>query len=86
MNLYTYDGPVEAFGKCITHRWRASTYAVSESRARSNLMYQYKKQNNRMPNCKISLPGKIIMVVGGNDQRVRKENIYERDQLQIEFP
>lgn len=86
MNQYTYDGPVVAFDKCIAHRWKASTYAVSESKARSNLMYQFKKQNNRMPNCKISLPGEIIMVVGGHDQKVRKESIYERNQLQIEFP
>lgn len=86
MNQYTYDGPVVAFDKCIVNRWRASTYAVSESKARSNLMYQFKKQNNRMPNCKISLPGKIIMVIEGRDRVVRKENIYERDQLQIKFP
>lgn len=86
MNQYTYDGPVVAFDKCIAHRWRASTYAVSESKARSNLMYQFKKQNNRMPNCKISLPGAIVMVSWENSHGVRKENIYERDQLQIKFP
>ena len=84
MNQYTYDGPVIAFDRCIAHRWRASTYAISESKARSNLTYQFKKQNDIVASYKISLPGKITMVE--NKQELRKENnIYERNQLQIEF-
>ena len=84
MNQYTYDGPVIAFDRCIAHRWRASTYAISESKARSNLTYQLKKQNDIVASYKISLPGKITMVE--NKQELRKENnIYERNQLQIEF-
>ena len=81
MNQYTYDGPVIAFDKCVAHRWRASTYAISENKARSNFMYQFKKQNNRLATCKISLPGKIVMIT----QAPRKEDVYERDQLQIKF-
>nr|DAH20435.1 MAG TPA: hypothetical protein [Bacteriophage sp.] len=37
-----------------------STYAPSERKARSNLAYQFKRDNNRLPNTKISLPGKIV--------------------------
>ena len=81
MNQYTYDGPVVAFDRCIAHRWKASTYAISESKARSNFMYQFKKQFNKTANCKVSLPGKIVMV----ERESRKEKTYERDQLQAEF-
>lgn len=62
MNKYSYEGPVMEFEKCVTNSWKASTYAVSENKARSNLAYQYKKQNNKMPATKIILPGKITMV------------------------
>lgn len=62
MNQYSYDGPVMEFGTCITDRWKASTYAVSESKARSNLGYQFKKKYNRIAGTKISLPGKVTLI------------------------
>lgn len=62
MNQYTYDGPVMEFDICVANRWKGSTYAVSEKKARTNLAYQYKKKNNRMPGTKITLPGEIIKV------------------------
>ena len=64
MNLYSYDGPVMQFGVCIADHWRSSTYAISEKKARSNLAYQFKLQNNRLPNAKITLPGNIVLVEG----------------------
>ena len=42
MNLYLYDGPVTAFNKLVKNRWKASTYAVSDKKAKSNLTYKYK--------------------------------------------
>ena len=48
MNLYLYDGPVMEFDNCVANRWTASTRAVSEKKARSNLTYQFKKKNNRL--------------------------------------
>ena len=48
------------FKMCI----RDSTRAVSEKKARSNLTYQFKKKNNRLPGTKIILPGKISLVSG----------------------
>jgi hypothetical protein len=62
MNKYSYDGPVMEFDRCIANRWKASTYAVSEKKARSNLTYQYKKRNNKLPNTMITLPGQIILI------------------------
>ena len=61
MNLYLYDGPVTAFGKTVANRWKGSTYAVSDKKAKSNLAYKYKKQNNLVPASRIKLPGKIVM-------------------------
>ena len=62
MNRYVYDGPVMEFDTCVVHNWKASTYAVSEKKAKSNLAYQYKKKNNKVPNSKITLPGTIVLV------------------------
>jgi len=62
MNKFLYDGPVMEFDRCIANRWKASTYAVSEKKARSNLTYQYKKRNNKLPNTMITLPGKLILI------------------------
>lgn len=61
MNQYSYDGPVMEFGTCIANRWKGSTFAASEEKARNNLTYQFKKRHNRVANAKISLPGKIVM-------------------------
>ena len=62
MNQYLYDGPVMKFEKCVSNRWKGTTYAASESKARNNLIYQYKKNNNLCPNTKITLPGNIVIV------------------------
>lgn len=60
MTLYSYDGPVFEFERLITDRWKAQTYAISEAKARANLTYQFKRDNSRVPQTKITLPGKII--------------------------
>lgn len=62
MQKYVYDGPVKEFEKIVSTQWQASTYAVSEEKARSNLIYQFKLQYGRAPYSKISLPGKIRRV------------------------
>lgn len=49
MNRYVYDGPVMEFDTCVTRRWKASTYAVSEKKAKSNLAYRFKKQIKNQP-------------------------------------
>ena len=62
MALYLYDGPITGFNRCLANRWLGTTYAVSPQKARCNLAYRYKKQNNLLPNAKIELPGKIVMI------------------------
>ena len=62
MNRYTSDGPVMSFENCVDNRWKGQTNAVSEKKARCNLTYQWKKENNYMVNAKITLPGKIRLV------------------------
>lgn len=63
MNKYAYNGPVLMFGRWICN-WKGETMAVSESKARSNLAYQFKQQNRRIAGTSITLPGKIILVDG----------------------
>lgn len=58
MSKWIYDGPVTVFGKLIGN-WRGETIASSEKKARSNLAYQFKKQNNRTASAVIDLPGKL---------------------------
>lgn len=56
---YAYSGPVMEFDNCIERNWKASTYAISEKKALSNLAFRYKRDHNRAPNARITLPGKI---------------------------
>ena len=60
--LYFYDGPVMEFNICVASHWQSSTYAISEQKARNNLIYQFKKKNNKLPNTKITLPGKLTLL------------------------
>ena len=61
MTLYSYNGPVLEFDRIVDNRWQAQTYAPSEAKARSNLIYQFKKMTGRVPRTKITLPGKIVV-------------------------
>ena len=56
---YVYDGPVMEFDICVKPRWVVTTYAPSESKARSNLAYRYKREHNKAQNASIKLPGKL---------------------------
>ena len=62
MNLYIYDGPVFQFDQMIMEHWSGETTASTEDKAKSNLLYQFKKQYNKLPNTKITLPGKLIVI------------------------
>lgn len=65
MKLYSYDGPVMEFERIVATRWVGTTYAVSPRKARSNLTFQFKKQNNKLASTKITLPGEIVEVKKG---------------------
>lgn len=62
MKKYAYNGPVMLFDTCIANNWKGETMAVSEAKARSNLIYQFKKYSGRVSSSKITLPGKVICV------------------------
>lgn len=62
MNKYIYDGPVLEFDRVIEKRWRGETMAVSSKKARSNLIFQFKKQYGKTSGAKITLPGELIMI------------------------
>lgn len=59
---YIYDGPVMLFDRCVADHWKGETVAPTVSKARSNLVYQAKKQMNLIAGTKVTLPGKIKMV------------------------
>lgn len=56
---YYYSGPVKEFDDIINPKWEASTLATTESKAKSNLAYQYKVSHGKSYNSKITLPGKL---------------------------
>ena len=62
MRKYIYVGPVMMFETCIANQWKGETMAVSEAKARSNLIFQFKKSSGRLPSSKISLPGKVVCI------------------------
>lgn len=62
MKQYYYEGPIMFFDICVASVWRATTYAASEAKARSNLMYQAKKLIGKSGSGKVTLPGKIMLV------------------------
>lgn len=59
MHKYTYEGPVMRFDICVSNHWSGETMATSEQKARSNLIYRFKKQNNLEPRTRVTLPGTI---------------------------
>lgn len=59
MAVYSYNGPVEIYGKCVINYWKACTTANSEKQAKNNLAYRYKEDCKLPKFCKVNLPGKI---------------------------
>ena len=62
LHKYYYDGPVKIFDQCVSNHWKGETTAISESKARSNLSYRYKKTHNLVASTKVILPGEIRMI------------------------
>lgn len=56
---YSYSGPVTSFDRQIMSHWEAQTYAVSPKKAKSNLVYRFKREYNLEPGSKVELPGTI---------------------------
>lgn len=62
MDKYYYEGPVIFFNKCIQDKWTGYTVAVSPKKAKSNLIFQWKKSHGLEPGSKIDLTGKLTVV------------------------
>ena len=61
MGYYGYDGPVmNNFNQIISNKWTGETYANTDKKALSNLMYQFKKENGLMASTKIKFVNKPI--------------------------
>lgn len=58
---YTYKGAVYAFDNLIAVCWEASTWAISEAKAVSNLKYQFRRAAGIANYTPISLPGKLTV-------------------------
>ena len=59
---YRYRGPVMSVDRCIQEDWEGETMAVSEGRAKSNLMFRWKKQHGYLPDYPISLPQSLTII------------------------
>jgi len=59
MKRYVYSGPVYIFDECINDHWEAETMAVSEKKAKSNFMYQYKRKKGLSNDATVRLKGVI---------------------------
>lgn len=62
---YAYKGPVAVFDTLVAENWEGETLATSESKARSNLTFQFKRDNCRLVGTKVTLLGKITLVEQG---------------------
>lgn len=62
MAKFKYDGPVTSFGRVIQEQWEGYTIAESEKKAKNNLIFQFKKNNNMIAGSKVELPGDLMVV------------------------
>ena len=75
MNTYLYDGPVLEFDRIIANRWKGSTRATTEKRARCNLAYQFKMECGKEARSKITIPGKLTIIKGDEIQNGRNRHV-----------
>lgn len=57
--LYTYNGPIERFGKWVGN-WRGQTYAATAAKAKSNLTYQARQAMGLTATAPLKLTGKVV--------------------------
>lgn len=65
MSRFTYEGAVLVFGALKELRWKASTVAPSEAKAKANLKYQFRRQHNYAQNTPIELCNRLRMINDG---------------------
>jgi len=50
------------FNTIVQNNWYAETMAATPAKAKSNLMYRWKKENGKTAASKVELPGKITVM------------------------
>lgn len=58
---YSYEGSVFLFGREVLGKWKASTVAVSENKARNNLAHQAKVLLQLPIRSPVTLPGRLTI-------------------------
>lgn len=61
--LYRYEGQVKSFNNILIDKWIGETMADTPHKAKSNLIYRVKKELGLVSASKVSLPGKIKVIV-----------------------
>lgn len=59
---YQFRGAVMLFDNLITNNWFGETFAISEKKAMSNLLYQAKNKMGYLPSAKLRLDGQLLEV------------------------
>lgn len=60
--VYEFKGAVLLFDRIVASNYTATTTAASMRKARSNLVYRYKRDNGYAKTAKISLTGKFTII------------------------
>lgn len=60
--VYEFNGAVRLFDRIIAPNFTAQTTASSVQKARSNIVYRYKRDNGYAKTAKISLIGKFTII------------------------
>ena len=61
-HTYTYSGPIIIFGKEDPEKFTATTIAVNEAAALSNLRYRYCKQRNKPTYAPVKMDKKYLTI------------------------
>lgn len=56
---YTYAGPVERYGKCVSVHWEASTFAANPEAARRNLQFRFNTEGGFLAYLPVTFPAEI---------------------------
>ena len=59
---YRFKGAVMLFDTLVMNNWIGETFAISEKKAMSNLLYRAKGQMGYLPNAKLRLDGQLMEV------------------------
>lgn len=62
MHIWKYSGEVLMFGKVIARNWHGETSAETKDKAKSNLLYKFKKENNLQPWVKVTFVNDISLI------------------------